>query len=116
MKKNILVLLLILSWHIVTAQEYFIKKYRVEKGLPSDIIKCVAQDASGYFWIATDEGLVKYDGLRFTSYRSAMRSNYAKGFFTTQGGRLFAFGDLDLIEIKISETPWCLKAFARHCE
>lgn len=92
--------MLALSCHVVTAQQYFVKKYRVEKGLPSDIIKGVTQDSSGYFWIATDEGLVKYDGLRFTSYRQAMRSNFAKGFFTTRSGRLFAFGDLDLIEIK----------------
>lgn len=82
------------------AQKYYLKQYRVEKGLPSDIIKASAQDSLGYFWAATDEGLVKYDGINFISYRNATHSNYAKGLFKTRSGRLLAFGDLDLIEIK----------------
>jgi signal transduction histidine kinase/ligand-binding sensor domain-containing protein len=84
------------------AQEHYVKKYRVEDGLPSDIVKACAQDSLGYFWYATDEGLVKYDGIRFTSYREAMHSNYAKGFLRTKDNRLLAFGDLDLIEIENS--------------
>jgi len=82
------------------AQDYFFKRYRVENGLPSDIVKASAQDSLGYFWIATDDGLVKYDGIKFTTYREAMHSNFAKGFLVTRSGRLLAFGDLDLLEIK----------------
>ena len=52
-------------------QQYYTKQYRVAHGLPSDIIKGCIQDSLGYFWIATDEGIVKYDGLRFTAYRDA---------------------------------------------
>ncbi|MBT1706771.1 hypothetical protein KK062_00980 [Fulvivirgaceae bacterium PWU5] len=84
----------------LSAQEYRFHQYRVEQGLPSDVIKAVAQDSLGFFWIATDDGIVKYDGLRFTTYRSALRSQYAKGFLTTRKGRLLAIADLDLIEIK----------------
>ncbi|WP_133259512.1 sensor histidine kinase [Pseudochryseolinea flava] len=84
----------------VHAQEYRFKQYRVEQGLPSDVIKAIAEDSLGYFWIATDDGLVKYDGFRFTPYKSAFHSQYTKGFLVTKKGRLLAFGDLDLIEIK----------------
>ncbi len=94
------IFILCLCYSAGIAQEYYIKQYRVDAGLPSDIIKGSTQDQLGYFWIATDEGLVKYDGINFTSYREAMHSSYAKGFHTTQDGRLLAFGDLDLIEIK----------------
>lgn len=83
-----------------TAQRFYHKKYFAEaNGLPTDIIKSTTQDSLGYFWIATDEGLVKYDGIRFTSYRYALQSNYVKGFLTTRSGRLLVFGDLDLLEI-----------------
>lgn len=82
------------------AQHYRFHQYRVEQGLPSDIIKAVTQDSLGFFWIATDDGLVKYDGLQFTSYKSAFRSQFAKGFLHTRDGRLLAFGDLDVIEIQ----------------
>ncbi|HYG18603.1 MAG TPA: ATP-binding protein [Ohtaekwangia sp.] len=85
-----------------TAQEYRFRQYRVEQGLPSDIVKAVTQDSLRFIWIATDDGLVKYDGLRFTTYKSALRSQYAKGFLHTRSGRLLCFGDLDLIEIQNS--------------
>jgi len=81
------------------AQSYQFKSYTLDNGLPTEIIKSIAQDSSGYFWIATDEGLVKFDGIQFTSYRSALRSQYAKGFRLTSSGRLLLFGDLDLVEI-----------------
>ena len=82
------------------AQQYYMKQYRVEHGLPSDIIKASVQDSLGYFWIASDEGFVKYDGLHFTTYRDATHSNYTKGFIKTRSGRLIAYGDLDLFEIR----------------
>jgi ligand-binding sensor domain-containing protein len=82
------------------AQEFRFRQYRVEHGLPSDVIKAVTQDTLGFFWIATDDGLVKYDGLRFTTYKSAFQSQYIKGFLNTRDGRLLAFGDLDLVEIR----------------
>ncbi|HCW08676.1 MAG TPA: hypothetical protein DGG95_15055 [Cytophagales bacterium] len=93
--------MIILSFclHSLHAQQYFFKQYRVENGLPSDIVKSCTQDSLGYLWIATDEGLVKYDGIKFTSHREAMHSNFAKGFYKTKNGRLLAYGDLDLIEI-----------------
>ncbi|MBT1685380.1 sensor histidine kinase [Dawidia soli] len=95
-------LLLVFSLVVMdlSAQEYRFHQYRVEQGLPSDVIKATAQDSLGFFWIATDDGIVKYDGLRFTTYRSALHSQYAKGFLTTRKGRLLAIADLDLIEIE----------------
>ena len=80
-------------------QDYSFKNYRVHQGLPSDIVKASIQDSLGYFWIATDEGLVKYDGMNFTTYRRVVHSNYIKGFLRTRAGGLIAFGDLDLLEI-----------------
>ena len=93
-------LILIFICCSVSGQHYQYKQYRVENGLPTDIIKSIAQDSAGYFWIASDEGIIKYDGVHFTSYRKALHSQYAKGLVTTRTGRLLLFGDLDLIEIK----------------
>ena len=92
--------ILLLLLYPTFAQEYNFRRYRVEDGLPSDIVKGAAQDSLGYFWIATDEGLVKYDGVSFTEYRQAVHSPFMKGFFTTRNNRLLAFGDLDLLEIR----------------
>jgi len=82
------------------AQDYHFKQYRVEDGLPSDIVKGCTQDSLGYFWIATDDGLVKYDGIKFTTYHEPLHSSYVKGLVHLKSGRLFAYGDLDFLEIK----------------
>src|SRR5882724_11924319 len=100
MIRGVVILLTSLFCGHSLAQDYHFKQYRVEDGLPSDIIKGVAQDSLGYFWVATDDGLVKYDGIKFTTYREPLHSNFVKGFFRTRNGRLFVFGDLDFIEIK----------------
>ncbi|MBL0741545.1 sensor histidine kinase [Chryseolinea lacunae] len=84
----------------VSAQEYRFRQYRVEQGLPSDVTKAVMEDSLHFLWMATDDGLVKYDGLQFTTYKNAMHSQYVKGFLKTHDGRLLAIGDLDVIEIQ----------------
>ncbi len=40
----------------------YFRHFTKEQGLPSDVVRWVIQDASGYLWIATDNGLVRYDG------------------------------------------------------
>lgn len=82
------------------AQNHRFYQYRVEQGLPGDVVKSVTEDSFGYIWIATDDGVVKYDGARFTTYKDAVRSPYAKGFLHTSDGRLLVYSDLDLVEIK----------------
>src|SRR5262245_11719131 len=37
-------------------------------GLPSSYITSLTQDTSGYLWIGTAEGLVRFDGYRFTNW------------------------------------------------
>ncbi len=102
--KSLLYLLLLLLIHFSgIGQSYYYKKYGADEGLPTEIIKGVAQDSLGYFWIATDEGLAKYDGLGFTTYTNEINNNYIKGFLQKRNGGLIVFGDLDLMEINALE-------------
>ncbi len=98
--RGLAIIILLLACLTLDAQHYRFRQYRVEQGLPSDVIKSVTEDSLGYIWIATDDGLVKYDGARFTTYKQALRSQFAKGFLHTSTGRLLAFSDLDLVEIQ----------------
>ncbi len=53
------------------AQNPIIKHYSVNQGLPSSECYWTIQDSKGYLWVATDAGVVKYDGYKFTTYNSA---------------------------------------------
>ncbi|NJM26466.1 MAG: hypothetical protein HC859_14285 [Bacteroidia bacterium] len=81
------------------AQDYRIRQFTVEDGLPSDIIKDISEDSLGFIWIACDEGLVKFDGFNFTPYKEALHSQYAKGFLRRDNKQLLAFADLDVVRI-----------------
>lgn len=97
---RLLAFIVLFTTSSLLAQEFQVRQYHVANGLPSDVIKAVAQDTLGFFWIATDDGLVKFDGNKFTPYKHALHSQYAKGFLLTRSGRLLHYGDLDLIEIQ----------------
>lgn len=43
----------------------------VAEGLPSRQVNAIAQDHAGYLWLATADGLARFDGLRFTLWRQA---------------------------------------------
>ena len=39
--------------------------------IPRGVVATAVQDATGYLWLATGDGLVRYDGYRFTSQETA---------------------------------------------
>ena len=48
------------------AQENTIKHFTVNNGLSSNNVLNIVQDEIGYLWIATNNGLLKFDGANFT--------------------------------------------------
>ncbi|HOT14834.1 MAG TPA: two-component regulator propeller domain-containing protein [Bacteroidales bacterium] len=40
----------------------------VEDGLPNGVINCIAQDKTGFIWIGTNDGLIRYDGKYFKNF------------------------------------------------
>ena len=42
--------------------------WQIEQGLPQNSVNAVVQTRDGYLWVATFEGLVRYDGTRFTVF------------------------------------------------
>src|SRR5690242_1341855 len=38
-------------------------------GLCNDYIKCIFQDHTGFIWLGTYDGLSRYDGVNFITYR-----------------------------------------------
>jgi ligand-binding sensor domain-containing protein/AraC-like DNA-binding protein len=46
--------------------QYVTGSWTREMGLPADSVVAVAQSPNGYLWIATPQGLCRFDGLKFT--------------------------------------------------
>jgi signal transduction histidine kinase/DNA-binding response OmpR family regulator/streptogramin lyase len=63
-----------------TAPQYFLKQFGAADGLPQPFIYALAQDRTGYLWIGTAEGLVRYDGTEFVTFTT--KNGLAEDFVT----------------------------------
>ena len=45
--------------------------WTTSNGLPHDSIRAIAQTADGYLWIATNNGLARFDGVSFTPFNGS---------------------------------------------
>ncbi|HSC38554.1 MAG TPA: two-component regulator propeller domain-containing protein, partial [Chitinophagaceae bacterium] len=51
--------------------DYLVKQYNSESGLPQNSAKDLLLDQKKFLWIATEDGLVRFDGQRFRVYNTA---------------------------------------------
>jgi ligand-binding sensor domain-containing protein len=49
-------------------KNYFTKTFTTENGLPHNHVRSIAQDSTGFLWIATWDGLSRYDGYELKNY------------------------------------------------
>jgi ligand-binding sensor domain-containing protein/signal transduction histidine kinase len=45
-----------------------IRAWNAQAGLPQNTVNAIAQTQNGYLWLATQEGLARFDGVRFTTF------------------------------------------------
>ncbi|NHE58734.1 hybrid sensor histidine kinase/response regulator transcription factor [Cyclobacterium plantarum] len=78
------------------------ERFTTEQGLPSNSILDIAQDHQGYIWIATEDGLVRYNGYAFESYShipgdsSSLSQNRVETLFVDFKGDLWIGSKSDL--------------------
>lgn len=70
-----------------------------DKGLSHSNVKCIVQDRYGYIWMATDDGLNRFDGYQFTVFRNdpadsnSLTSNYLTCLAVDSVGNLWIGSD-----------------------
>src|SRR5215213_8373860 len=81
------------------AREYSFKHFSVSSGLAANTVNAVTQDADGYIWIATSNGLQRYDGNSFISFKaqennsSSIPSDHVMGLYRDNKNNLWLIGD-----------------------
>ena len=48
--------------------DYLIQKWDTSGGLPHNTVRSIAQTPDGYLWIGTENGLARFDGVRFENF------------------------------------------------
>lgn len=70
-------------------------------GLISDEVNCLFQDAQGFIWIVTDEGLQRYDGQELVTFRhslydttsTSLPSRSIEAITEGEGGKIWMIGN-----------------------
>lgn len=108
----LLFLSFIFSPHAATSQsidyeDYVISQFGMQEGLPQSTINDIIQTKDGYIWLATFGGLVRFDGVSFTTYdrsnTEGMRSDRVLHMFEDRKGALWLGTEDGFLKFKNGE-------------
>lgn len=77
-KIGTVICLLFLSTTIFS-QEYYFKHYKVENGMSNNSVLASIQDKDGFLWFGTKDGLNRFDGYHFKTFRSGANPKTSLG-------------------------------------
>src|SRR5262245_32659542 len=85
-------LLTLCCWGATVRAQYRFDQWTTDNGLPQNSVRGIVQTRDGYLWMTTFDGLVRFDGVRFTVFNKSNSPGIANNRFWT----IFEdrFGDL----------------------
>lgn len=60
-----LLCLLLLPCYSFAQKRYTVSHYTSDNGLQQNSVKSIAMDSEGFVWLATEDGLARFDGRQF---------------------------------------------------
>ncbi|WP_281310092.1 two-component regulator propeller domain-containing protein [Flavobacterium flavigenum] len=102
--KTLKIIILILLLIPVGLRSQSGKLYTSDSQLSSSLINSIYQDSKGYIWIASEDGLNRYDGAKFITYKhiknnpGSVLNNYVKTIFEDRNKNLF-FGFINGLQV-----------------
>lgn len=94
MKSITTFIVILVTTQLCTSQELRLRRIGLEQGLPQTYINKISQDALGYIWIGTQDGLARYDGRVMSVYRhrqgdeASLPSSNVTQLYVGMGNRL----------------------------
>jgi ligand-binding sensor domain-containing protein/signal transduction histidine kinase len=83
--------------------QFSLALWQTENGLPQNTVHAIAQTRDGYLWAATEEGLARFDGLRFTVFDKQntpqFKSNYVRTLCADRRGALWIGTNAGLLKL-----------------
>ncbi len=71
------------AWHAGAAEpvtdDYLLAKWDQDDGLPDNSVTALQQDAQGFLWIGTYNGLARFDGLNFVTFSAGKTAGLPRG-------------------------------------
>ncbi|MCD8281932.1 MAG: response regulator [Prevotella sp.] len=93
LRGGLICVLLLFGILVVSGQS--VRVFTADEGLSCTLLNDVCVDRDGIIWIATENGLNRYDGVKLTVYKNrpgdehSLAHNYVRTLFTDRDGRFF---------------------------
>ncbi|MDW3192031.1 MAG: two-component regulator propeller domain-containing protein [Cytophagales bacterium] len=58
----------LMASHTYSQGDFYFEQWHLEEGLSNQVIRNIAQDSHGFLWLATEQGLNRFDGQNFSHY------------------------------------------------
>src|SRR3954471_22995983 len=65
-----------------TFPRYNVRVWQIDDGLPQNSVWAITQTREGYLWIGTQQGLARFDGMRFVAIDSKAAPELKHGYIT----------------------------------
>jgi ligand-binding sensor domain-containing protein/signal transduction histidine kinase/CheY-like chemotaxis protein/HPt (histidine-containing phosphotransfer) domain-containing protein len=73
--------------------QYLVDNWQIPEGLPQSSVQAIARTPDGYLWVGTQEGLARFDGVRFSVFVGArdidIPDKHISVLFVDAAGRLW---------------------------
>ena len=84
--------------------QYHIDTWTTDSGLPHNAVRDILQTRDGYLWLATADGLVRFDGVRFTTFNRenspGMSGNRITALFEDNKGDLWIGSESTVMRLR----------------
>lgn len=94
-----LILFLIFFCMPARATNPYYKYFDINKIHSNEVIKGISKDEQGFIWLATDQGVLRFDGEETTIFFKELPSPYTKKFLKRRNGQFLVVTDLGIKEI-----------------
>ncbi|WP_426478515.1 ligand-binding sensor domain-containing protein [Chryseobacterium sp. CBSDS_008] len=68
--RNILAVGFLFVFLSIYSQRYTVQLFNTDNGLPQNSVKDIIKDKYGFIWLTTENGVVRYDGLKFLVHKN----------------------------------------------
>lgn len=99
-----------LSLPVDTTARYFVRHFTDEDGLPQNSIKGIVPDKNGFLWLATENGLTRFDGNYFFNFST----DNLPGLQSSRMARMYPSDTAIAVENDIGEVLTVTGSSVKH--
>ena len=82
-----LIVFVLFAWYLSAQEHYVIQHYSIKDGMSQNTVMAIMQDKQGFIWLGTWDGLNRFDGYEFTTFKAM--SNGVKAQVNNRVGMIY---------------------------